>query len=77
MKNFSSSLNLQLESSRLILVPTGMQYFETRSRIAGDIENTRFMMFLPNSPNETKNILKSVNFSGKVKIKICLNLKFC
>lgn len=47
-----------LESSRLILVPTGMQYFETRSRIAGDIENTRFMMFLPNPPNETKNYLE-------------------
>ena len=58
MKNFSSSLDFQLESSRLILVPTGMQYFETRSRIAGDIENTRFMMFLPKSPDETKNYLE-------------------
>lgn len=47
-----------LESSRLILVPTGMQYFETRSRIAGDIENTRFMMFLPKPPDETKNYLE-------------------
>ena len=58
MKNFSSSLDFQLESSRLILVPTGMQYFETRSRIAGDIENTRFMMFLPKPPDETKNYLE-------------------
>ena len=47
-----------LESSRLILVPTGMQYYETRSRIAGDIENTRFMMFLPKPPDETKNYLE-------------------
>lgn len=47
-----------LESSRLILVPTGMQYFEIRSRIAGDIENTRFMMFLPKPPDETKNYLE-------------------
>ena len=51
-------LTSPLESSRLILVPTGMQYFETRSRIAGDIENTRFMMFLPKSPDETKNYLE-------------------
>ena len=65
MKNFSSSLNLQLESSRLILVPTGMQYFETRSRIAGDIENTRFMMFLPKSPNETKKYLENCELQWK------------
>ena len=65
MKNFSSSLNFQLESSRLILVPTGMQYFETRSRIAGDIENTRFMMFLPKPPDETKNYLEKCELQWK------------
>ena len=65
MKKFSSSLNLQLESSRLILVPTGMQYFETRSRIAGDIENTRFMMFLPKSPDETKKYLENCELQWK------------
>jgi RimJ/RimL family protein N-acetyltransferase len=54
-----------LESSRLILVPTGMQYFETRSRIAGDIENTRFMMFLPNPPDETKNYLEKCELQWK------------
>lgn len=54
-----------LESSRLILVPTGMQYFETRSRIAGDIENTRFMMFLPKSPDETKNYLEKCELQWK------------
>ena len=55
---FDELLTSPLESSRLILVPTGMQYFETRSRIAGDIENTRFMMFLPKPPDETKNYLE-------------------
>ena len=54
-----------LESSRLILVPTGMQYFETRSRIAGDIENTRFMMFLPKPPDETKNYLEKCELQWK------------
>ena len=65
MKNFSSSLDFQLESSRLILVPTGMQYFETRSRIACDIENTRFMMFLPKPPDETKNYLEKCELQWK------------
>ena len=58
-------LTSPLESSRLILVPTGMQYFETRSRIAGDIENTRFMMFLPKSPDETKNYLEKCELQWK------------
>ena len=65
MKKFSSSLDFQLESSRLILVPTGMQYFETRSRIAGDIENTRFMMFLPKPPDETKKYLENCELQWK------------
>ena len=65
MKNFSSSLDFQLESSRLILVPTGMQYFETRSRISGDIENTRFMIFLPKQPDETKNYLEKCELQWK------------
>jgi RimJ/RimL family protein N-acetyltransferase len=47
-----------LESSRLILVPTGMQYFESRSRIAGDIENTRFMIYLPSTSEETYAYIK-------------------
>ena len=58
MKNFSSSLDFQLESSRLILVPTGMQYFENRSRIASDIENTKFKMFLPSTKDETYAYIK-------------------
>ena len=58
-------LTSPLESSRLILVPTGMQYFETRSRIAGDIENTRFMMFLPKPPDETKNYLEKCELQWK------------
>ena len=47
-----------LESSRLILVPTSMKNFETRSRIASDIENTRFMIFLPSTSEETYAYIK-------------------
>ena len=35
--------NFQLETSRLLLVPTSMKNFEDRSRIASDIAKTEFM----------------------------------
>ena len=47
-----------LETSRLLLVPSSMKYFEERSRIASDIENTRFMMFLPVTSEETYAYIK-------------------
>ena len=47
-----------LETSRLLLVPSSMKYFEERSRIASDIENTRFMMFLPKPKEETFDYIK-------------------
>lgn len=48
----------QLETSRLLLVPSSMKNFESRARLASDIENTQFMIFLPKSPDETKNYLE-------------------
>ena len=54
-----------LETSRLFLVPSSMKYFEERARISSDIENTRFMMFLPNPPNETKNYLEKCELQWK------------
>ena len=50
--------NFQLETSRLLLVPTSMKNFEDRSRIASDIENTKFMMFLPSTKDETCEYIK-------------------
>ena len=47
-----------LETSRLLLVLSSMKYFEERSRIASDIENTRFMMFLPATREETYAYIK-------------------
>lgn len=47
-----------LETLRLLLVPSFMKYFEERSRIASDIENTRFMMFLPSTSEETYAYIK-------------------
>ena len=47
-----------LETSRLLLVLSSMKYFEERSRIASDIENTRFMMFLPATSEETYAYIK-------------------
>ena len=45
--------NFQLETSRLLIVPSSMKNFEDRSRIASYIENTKFMMFLPSTKDET------------------------
>ena len=50
--------NFQLETSRLLLVPTSMKNFEDRSRIVSDIENTRFMIFLPSTSEETYAYIK-------------------
>ena len=43
---------------RLLLVLSSMKYFEERSRIASDIEITRFMMFLPATREETYAYIK-------------------
>ena len=54
-----------LETSRLLLVPSSMKYFEERSRIASDIENTKFMMFLPSTKDETCEYIKKCESQWK------------
>ncbi len=54
----TSDNKINLETNRLLLVPTSMKHFESRSRIASDIENTKFMMFLPATENETVEYIK-------------------
>lgn len=41
-----------LTTERLTLVPLGTEHFETTHAYSSDIENTRFMMFLPNESRE-------------------------
>ena len=55
--NFDN-IPFQLETSRLLIVPTSMKNFESRARISSDIENTRFMMFLPKPKEETFDYIK-------------------
>ncbi|MBQ1983891.1 MAG: GNAT family N-acetyltransferase [Spirochaetaceae bacterium] len=55
--NFDN-IPFQLETSRLLLVPTSMKNFENRARIASDIENTKIMMFLPKPKEETFDYIK-------------------
>ena len=43
---------IEITTERLTLKPLGMQYLETVHAYASDIENTRFMMFLPNDTIE-------------------------
>ena len=50
--------NFQLETSRLLLIPSSMKNFESRACISSDIENTRFMIFLPSTSEETYAYIK-------------------
>ena len=43
-----------------------MKYFEERSRIASDIENTRFMMFLPATSEETYAYIKKCEIQWEI-----------
>ena len=54
-----------LETSRLFLVPSSMKYFEERSSISSDIENTRLMMFLPSTKEETFSYIKKCETQWK------------
>ena len=52
---------IEIKTDRLILTPLGMKYLAEVNEYAMDIENTRYMMFLPNtSVEETIEFLESV-----------------
>ena len=51
---------------QLLLVLSSMKYFEERSRIASDIENTRFMMFLPATSEETYAYIKKCEIQWEI-----------
>ncbi|MBQ7955560.1 MAG: GNAT family N-acetyltransferase [Lachnospiraceae bacterium] len=53
---------IEIETRRLVLRPLGMQYLETVHEYASDIENTKYMVFLPNDTiEETIEFLQSVD----------------
>ena len=53
---------VELKTERLTLVPYGMKYLETAYKYTSDLENTRYMMFLPNdSIEEAKEYLEKVD----------------
>lgn len=50
---------MELHTQRLTLRPADISYLQSTHAYAGDLENTRFMMFLPYaSPEETKQRLR-------------------
>lgn len=52
---------IELKTKRLVLRPLGLQYWEAVHEYASDIENTKYMMFLPNDTiEETKEFLEGV-----------------
>mgnify|MGYP003290985384 FL=1 len=61
----SNNIVSHLETSRLFLVPSSMKYFEERSSISSDIENTRLMMFLPSTKEETFSYIKKCETQWK------------
>lgn len=52
---------MELRTERLVLVPNGTKFLESTYKYTSDIENTRFMVFLPNeSIEEAEEFLKYV-----------------
>ena len=52
-------MQIQLKTNRLTLVPMELKYLKSTHSYAGDTENTKFMMFLPNdSLEETEAFLR-------------------
>lgn len=55
-----------LQTERLILKPLGIEYLQTVNKYATDIENTRYMVHLPNENiEETKRFLTEVDEEWK------------
>lgn len=53
---------IQLNTTRLCLEPLGLKYLETTYEYASDIENTRFMVHLPNeNKQETLDFLTGID----------------
>lgn len=52
----------EIQTERLVLRPLGVKYLETTYQYSSDIENTRYMVNLPNeSMEEAKNFLMGVD----------------
>lgn len=52
---------MEMKTDRLQLRPIGMEYLETTHAYASDLENTKYMLFLPNeSIEETAEFLRSM-----------------
>lgn len=58
--------SMNIKTERLLLVPLGPEFLNTTHEYASDIENTRFMIHLPNIDiNETKSFLERVQDEWK------------
>ncbi len=52
---------MKIYTKRLLLVPLGLQFLRSTHKYAGDLENTKYMVHLPNmNIDETKSFLDSV-----------------
>ena len=63
---------IEIKTERLVLRPLGTQYREAVHEYASDIENTRYMMFLPNyTEEETNEFLEGVERQWKSENQTC------
>ena len=59
-------MNVEIRTERLILAPTGSRYLEAVHEYASDVENTRYMVFLPNETiDETAQFLREAEAEWK------------
>lgn len=58
---WKGSTMIEITTQRLVLRPLGTEYLETVHAYASDIENTRYMMRLPNDSIEETQV---VNLAG-------------
>ena len=57
---------MNIKTKRLLLVPLGLNYLTSTHKYAGDLENTKYMVHLPNKDiEETKNFLSRVEEEWK------------
>ncbi len=57
---------MELKSERLLLRPLGMQYLESVHEYASDLENTKYMVYLPNAAlEETVDFLQNLEKEWK------------
>lgn len=69
---------MEIRTNRLLLVPLGPQYLESTYRYSGDIDNAKYMVYLPDTNiSETESFLNRVHSEWQNLHLWFMNLRFC